>query len=76
MLLKVMSDVRLHKLGIEKSRVFEVNFDEVYDSYKLKAEDAGYFGDLKFIKERGKIIIYVIIDLPPLDDELIIRVSS
>jgi hypothetical protein len=72
-----MSEVRLHKLGVEKCRVFEMNFDEVYDHYKQKAEDEGYLGDLKFIKERGKIIIYSIIELPPSDDdELIIRVSS
>lgn len=77
MLLKVMSDVRLHKLGIEKVRVFEINFDEFYDYYKQKAEDSGYLGDLKFIKEKGKIIIYSVIQLPPSDnDELIIRVSS
>jgi hypothetical protein len=72
-----MSDVRLHKLGIEKVRVFEINFDEFYDYYKQKAEDSGYLGDLKFIKEKGKIIIYSVIQLPPSDnDELIIRVSS
>jgi hypothetical protein len=77
MLLKIMSDgIRLHKLGVEKSRIFEINFDEIYDHYKQKAEDAGYFGDLKFVKERGKIIIYSIIELPPDDDKLIIRVSS
>lgn len=58
-------EIRLHKIGTEKIKVFENNFDKVYDYYKEKAEDSGYWGELKFVKERGKIIIYVIIELPP-----------
>ena len=58
-------EIRLHKIGTEKIKVFENNFDKVYDYYKRKAEDSGYWGELKFIKERGKIIIYVVIELPP-----------
>lgn len=58
-------EIRLHKIGTEKIKVFENNFDKVYDYYKRKAEDSGYWGELKFVKERGKIIIYVIIELPP-----------
>lgn len=60
-----MEEIRLHKIGTEKIKVFENNFDKVYDYYKRKAEDSGYWGELKFVKERGKIIIYVIIELPP-----------
>lgn len=58
-------EIRLHKIGTEKIKVFENNFDKVYDYYKRKAEDSGYWGELKFIKERGKVIIYVVIELPP-----------
>lgn len=64
-----MSDIRLRKIGVEKSRVFETNFDSVYDYYKRKAEDSGYFGELKLIKERGKVIIYTIIELPPPEND-------
>ena len=58
-------EIRLHKIGTEKIKVFENNFDKVYDYYKRKAEDSGYWGELKFVKERGKIIIYAVIELPP-----------
>jgi hypothetical protein len=59
----------LHKLGQEKIKIFQSDFDKLYDWYKLKAEKAGYFGELKFIKERGKIIIYVEIKLPDIEEE-------
>jgi hypothetical protein len=67
-----MNELRLHRLGLEKVKTFENNFDRLYDEYKQKAKSSGYHGDLKFVKERGKIIIYVQIELPepnkPLDD--------
>lgn len=63
-----MTDVRLHRLGAEKIKVFESNFDKVFDYYKDKAVENGYFGDLKFIKERGKIIIYAVIELPDTEE--------
>jgi len=59
-----LTDIRLHRLGSEKLKVFEKNFDKVFDWYRDKANQSGYFGDLKFIKERGKMIIYVTIELP------------
>ena len=52
----------LKKLGIEKEKVFNKNFDYFYDLYKQKALDYGRKGDLVFIRERGKVIIYVIMD--------------
>lgn len=52
----------LKKLGIEKEKVFNKDFDYFYDLYKQKALDYGRKGDLKFIRERGKIIIYVVIN--------------
>lgn len=57
------NEIRLHKLGVEKVKVFNKEFDRVYDYYKQKAESSGYHGELKFIKEHGKIIIYTIIQL-------------
>ncbi len=68
-----MEEIRLHKIGTEKLKVFEHNFDKVYDYYKEKAEQSGYWGELKFIKEKGKVIIYAVIELPPpnpIEDEL------
>jgi hypothetical protein len=52
---------RLRKLGIEKKLDLDANFDIVYDKYKKKAEDEGYFGELKFVKEHANVIVYVVI---------------
>lgn len=56
------NEFRLRKIGIEKNKAFEKDFDGLYDYYKNKAEEMGYWGDLKFIKEKGKVIIYTIIE--------------
>jgi hypothetical protein len=69
-------DIRLHKIGVEKIKVFEDNFDKVYDFYKEKAELEGYWGEIKFIKERGKVIIYVVIKLPPIDPQCVDDIIS
>lgn len=50
----------LKKLGIEKVKVFESKFDDLYDKYSNKAKVLGFYGDLKFIKEHGKVLVYVI----------------
>ena len=55
------SDERYKKLGVEKPKDLKVMFDEIYEKYKTKALDAGYTGELKFVRERGKIIVYVVI---------------
>ena len=52
----------LKKLGIEKEKVFNKDFDYFYDLYKQKALDFGRKGELRFLKERGKVIIYVVMD--------------
>jgi hypothetical protein len=52
---------RLRKLGIEKKLDLDANFDIIYDKYKKKAEDEGYNGELKFVKEHANIIVYVVI---------------
>lgn len=54
-------ELLLKKLGIEKVKVVDKNFDEVYDRYKQKAEELGFYGDIKFIKEHSKIMVYVVI---------------
>lgn len=50
----------LKKLGIEKVKVFESKFDDLYDKYSTKAKSLGFHGELKFIKEHGKVLVYVI----------------
>ena len=55
--------MRLYRIGSEKIKNFDKNFDQLCDNYKKKAMDSGYHGDLKFIKEHNKIIIYVEIDI-------------
>lgn len=52
-------EVLLIKLGIEKVKVVDNNFDEIYEQYSKKAKDAGYNGNIRFIKEHGKVLIYV-----------------
>ena len=56
-----MAKERLKKLGIEKSKVFNADFDNLYEVYKKKAIEVGCGGELKFIKEHGKVLIYVVI---------------
>jgi hypothetical protein len=46
-------------LGTEKLKRFIASFDEVYDEYRAKADKSGYFGKLKFMKEKGKIVVFV-----------------
>ena len=52
---------RLRKLGIEKAKDLNADFDKLYEVYKKKALDAGCEGELKFINEHGKVIIYVVL---------------
>jgi len=49
----------VRKIGSEKKSLVDKDFDYYYDYYKKKAEDGGYYGELKFSKERGKIIFFV-----------------
>lgn len=50
---------RLFRIGSENKKQFEQNFDELYDKYKKKAIDEGFEGELKFIIEKRKVLIYV-----------------
>jgi hypothetical protein len=56
-----MEEQRLKKLGIIKAKELTKNFDEHYEVYKKKAEEAGHTGELKFIKEHGRVFIYVVL---------------
>ena len=58
-----MSQERLIKIGIEKTKFFDNNFDVLYEKYKEKALNMGHNSDLKLIKEHNKVIIYVVIYL-------------
>ena len=58
-----MSQERLIKIGIEKTKVFDKNFDILYEKYKQKALNMGHKPNLKIIKEHNKVMIYVIIDI-------------
>lgn len=64
-------ETRLRKIGTEKRKFFDKDFDGLYDFYKNKAEDMCYFGELKFIKERGKVLIYTIIDMPDIESDFL-----
>ena len=52
---------RLRKLGIEKNKVLNEDFDNLYEKYKKKALEEGYEGELRFKKQHSRIFIYVVI---------------
>jgi len=56
-----MADERLKKLGVEKAKTLNANFDSLYETYKNKALESGCTGEIKFIREHGKVFIYVVI---------------
>ena len=54
--------IRVRKIGWEKASLFNKKFDKIYDYWKDKARyELGYTGDLKLVKEHGKVIIYIIL---------------
>ncbi len=57
-----MTEQRLKKLGILKAKALSNDFNALYDSYKEKAEKAGYTGEIKFITEHGRVGIYVVME--------------
>jgi hypothetical protein len=56
-----MPEERLKKLGIEKVKVLNEDFDNLYEKYKGRALKAGCEGEIKFIREHGRVFIYVVI---------------
>lgn len=57
-----MNEERVRRIGIEKIKVLNEDFDNLYEKYKEKAKTLGYEGDLKFVKSHGKIEIFVVLD--------------
>lgn len=55
-------ELLLKKLGIEKVKVIDNSFDEIYEKYTQKAKEQGFYGELKFIKEHSKVMIYVVVN--------------
>ena len=53
----------MFRIGVERVKKFDEDFDELYDKYKAKAKEKGFEGELKFVTEKGKVIIYVTIFL-------------
>jgi hypothetical protein len=49
------------KLGSETQKALDNDFDQIYEKYKKKAFELGFSGELKFVKERGRFLIYVVI---------------
>jgi len=56
-----MEEIRLRRLGVEKTKKFQKDFDILYAYYKDKALESGYDGELKFITEKSRVFIYVVI---------------
>lgn len=54
-------ELLLKKLGIEKVKVVDNNFDEIYEKYSQKAKELGFYGEIRFVKEHSKVMIYVVI---------------
>ena len=52
----------VRRLGTEKKSDVDEDFDKYYDMYKNKSEEQGISGEIKVLKERGKIIFYVELD--------------
>jgi len=50
------------RLGKEKVKDFNENFDEICDRYQSKAIAEGYYGDLIFKKENGWMVIFVTLE--------------
>lgn len=57
----IMKEELVRTLGKEKEKTFNKDFDNIIDKYKKKAIEMGYNGDLRFKKERGNIVILVVI---------------
>jgi len=53
----------VRRLGSESIKDFKENFDDICDRYQSKAIKEGYYGDLIFKKEHGKIVIFVTLDV-------------
>lgn len=57
----------VRKIGAVKKTLVDEDFDFYYDFFRNKAENDGYYGDLKFTKEKGKIVFFV--EIEEVDEE-------
>lgn len=53
-----MSDELYKKLGTVKSKDLDRDFDKIVGEYRQKALALGLSTELKFVKEKGKVLIY------------------
>lgn len=53
-----MSDELYKKLGTVKTKELDRNFDKIVGEFQQKALALGLSTELKFVKERGKVLIY------------------
>jgi hypothetical protein len=56
-----MSESRYKKIGVVKQKELDKDFDIICEKHRNLATSYGLKGDLKFIKEKGKILIYIAI---------------
>ena len=49
----------VRRLGKEKKVNFIKDFDMIVDKYRKIADATGYFGELKFQKEGGFMVVFV-----------------
>ena len=57
-----MKEELVRTLGKEKQNKFNDNLDFMLDKYKQKAFKMGYNGELRFKKEKGNVIVMVVIN--------------
>ena len=53
----MQEEKRYRKLGTEKEKLLLYDFDYVYNKYKKLSLEVGLNGELKFLKERGRIVV-------------------
>lgn len=54
----MQEEKRYRKLGSEKEKLLLYDFDYVYNKYKKLSLETGLTGELKFLKEKGRVVIY------------------
>jgi len=52
----------VRRLGVEKQKDVKADFNTIYDKYKKKAEADGYNGEIRFSKEKGKVVFFVVLE--------------
>lgn len=56
-----MSEERFKRLGSVKQKELDADFDSIYEKYRKKALDEGYTGEIRIVKEKGRVIFFVVI---------------